>query len=374
MLRKLLNSITELSKTNTDSVNFLTLIGQETRELTHSKVIASLLDPNGAHGQGVLFLRLFVETFLPGKFKDFDYESAMVEVEKDCGNIDFDNENGGRIDIYIEDGNNNVIVIENKIFATDQPNQLGRYSQSVGDSKSFEIIYLTLDGHEPSFTSAKGTSRAHFNQCSYHEHVIQWLHDCLDKMNSNFNLRVILEQYIEVIRKLTEKFKVAKLITSSSSTMYAALLAESSLEIARQMLISDFMASLDNLYYSGYDSAHFDSIIYRDKEGCHLILKRDYLKIDVCIEWRLFIRVSLTKEGREKFPEGLYIPEGWIKCEEPGNIAWRYITIDGEKVDFHNISKPVEQFLDLKDNFRTNIEVLKKTHSDIERAIKEFQV
>lgn len=379
MLQELLDSVAKIGDNSSGSVNFLELIGQESRELTHSKMIASLLDPNGVHGQGTLFLRLFVDTFLPGKLEDFDFESAKVEIEKDCGKIgfdEFDNAIGGRIDIYIEDVNNNVIAIENKIYALDQPNQLGRYFQAIRTSKSYEIIYLTLDGHEPSMASARGTTRSHLNRCSYHEHVIQWLNKSLSLIKEDSNLRFILEQYISVLRKLTEKYAAAKFIAASWSNMKAALLAESSIEIARQRLVDVFMSKIAGYYTEGHmDSEHIDPSLFRDKEGCHLIFNTDCLKVDVCIEWRLFIRVSLTEEGKEKFPQGIHIPKGWIECDEPENIAWRYITVDGEKLDFHNISKPVQQFLDLNDDIEGQYnEITAKSYGDIEQAIKEFSL
>lgn len=379
MLTNLLKSLAEWSKYKKESVNFLSLIGQENKELTHSRIIASLLDPNGAHGQGSLLLRLFVATLLPDKMdklKNFNFESAKVEVEKDFGKLDFDkfdNAIGGRIDIYIEDENNNVIVIENKIFADDQPNQLGRYFQAIRSCKSFEIIYLTLDGHLPSFTSANSTSWRHLNLCSYHEHVIQWLSDSLLAIKGGTHLANILEQYISAVEELTQKYEVAKTITGSSSVMKAAILVESTMETARQMLIRDFMTKLADYCYkhNNYNLEHTEPLMFRDKEGCHLVFNTDLFKIDVCIEWRLFLRVSLTEDGVSKYPEGISIPEGWTKCESPDNLAWKYITIEGEKLDFHNISKPVMKFLDLKDKLpETGIEG--EVYKEIEGVNGEF--
>ena len=59
--------------------------------------------------------------------------------------ISEDKTKGGRIDIVIK-LKETVIVIENKIYAPDQDNQLIRYKNEYPFSK---LYYLTLDGHFP---------------------------------------------------------------------------------------------------------------------------------------------------------------------------------------------------------------------------------
>ena len=56
---------------------------------------------------------------------------------------------GGRIDLLIKSGNK-VIVIENKIYADDQKTQMKRYQNFCQQYDDYRLLYLNLDGIEPS--------------------------------------------------------------------------------------------------------------------------------------------------------------------------------------------------------------------------------
>lgn len=349
MLQELLDKVTAISCGESQSPNFLSLIGQESREMTHSAFIAALLDPNGVHCQGTLFLRSFVEIFTPEMAKAIDFDSVKVEVEKSLGEErvdEFDNPIGGRIDIYLEDKDGNVVVIENKIYATDQPKQLARYWYSTRDAKKREVVYLTLDGHHPSPISADDIMSSNFRLCSYSQHVIRWLEGCLGLINNNPMLNTLLEQYIQVIRNITEKYRAAEYIASSYDTMKAAILANSALEIARQKIMVEFMEAIaicmscDYRYKGLLDG----SKLFNDKEGCHLYIS-DGL-IDICIEQRLFVRVRSDNTSSDNHK--ILTPDGWKQSEGSQTHIWSYVRINGEVLDFINLSTPVRQFLGSK--------------------------
>lgn len=91
------------------------------------------------------FLREFI------KISDIDTEldtkEATVETEYSIGYKNNDSTEGGRIDIFVYDNKKNAIIIENKIYAGDQKNQLLRYYNYAFKNKfKFNIIYLTLYG------------------------------------------------------------------------------------------------------------------------------------------------------------------------------------------------------------------------------------
>ena len=111
------------------------------RENFHSDVIKAILDPSGAHGQGDLYLRLFLE-FLR------DHHGVALRVE-DYEHAELERESG-RIDLLIYDKNSKkAIIIENKINgAGDMNRQVVRYLEKVEDTWGYQcdaIIYLTLD-------------------------------------------------------------------------------------------------------------------------------------------------------------------------------------------------------------------------------------
>ena len=130
---------------------------------THSAFLAEFLNPHGSHGQGDIYLRLFVEQF---QLSSFDTKSAIVEVEKYTGAINADSTKGGRIDILLTDGKGNHIIIENKIYAKDQENQLIRYHNF---DKQAPLFYLNLYGTEPTDWSTKGElDKTQYKIISYH--------------------------------------------------------------------------------------------------------------------------------------------------------------------------------------------------------------
>src|SRR5690554_3930833 len=112
------------------------------KEKTHSDFIADLLNINAGHGQKDVFLKLFIEEVKElfqdkTKLENFETSKSFVITEKYTGN--------GYIDIFITNGRNSIII-ENKVWAGDQHQQLVRYNEF---EKNAPIIYLTLDGKEP---------------------------------------------------------------------------------------------------------------------------------------------------------------------------------------------------------------------------------
>ena len=122
-----------------------------TDELGLSRIIADLLDPNASHGQGPLFLQIFLDAAqvkLRGMSPDFTRTKVFVEREiKDKR----------RLDIYIQipEGDGTFcLAIENKPYADDQENQVKDYLDYLrgecehGDR--FLLIYLSPTGEGPS--------------------------------------------------------------------------------------------------------------------------------------------------------------------------------------------------------------------------------
>ena len=80
----------------------------------------------GSHGQGCKYLNLFLEQ-LHIENTDFDAKTSKAVVEFRIGLKIKEKKEGGNIDILLRDKDNRCIVIENKIYAVDQPDQLKRY-------------------------------------------------------------------------------------------------------------------------------------------------------------------------------------------------------------------------------------------------------
>lgn len=80
----------------------------QTKEVVlHSAIISDLLNPNGCHGQGTMFLEAFLGVLYDKRFLTVRFDNlkkVSVTPEYNIGPISNDWERGGRIDILITDG------------------------------------------------------------------------------------------------------------------------------------------------------------------------------------------------------------------------------------------------------------------------------
>jgi hypothetical protein len=195
----------------------------------HSRFLAELLDPDGTHQQKVSFLRSFLETV---GISGFSIESVKVFREK------------YRIDILIENKNKQVVIIENKIDAKDQEEQLSNYVRTI-KKRGIEdvwIVYLTLDRHHPHENSLPVESRVELENInkyfaiSYDDEIRVWLDCCIKESASFPTLRETLVQYRELVDKLTGNtlsqgylMEIKELLINDSKSFLAALDLEKSL-------------------------------------------------------------------------------------------------------------------------------------------------
>lgn len=193
--------------------NVFNVLGVDNMELSHSAFLAALLDPDGSHGMQDAFLKAFIDTIAHGGTKpELDTAHAKVYTEYNIGNIT--ETTGGRIDILITDRSDtgsgkaggHAIIIENKIWAADQPNQLQRYDKyacGTYSSDGYLLLYLTLDGKEPTDQS-KG-ALTNYRCISYRSDIIGWLHKCAQLAFDKPRVRETINQYINLLQQLTNQ-------------------------------------------------------------------------------------------------------------------------------------------------------------------------
>lgn len=209
-----------------ENYNIFKLLGVESSELLHSKIIGDFLNPKGSHEQGSIFLELFMQTLVGNEAENieevdnkeediinlkefltkFSCSKSSLKLEKSIGKIKNTEETneGGRIDIFLRDENNKVLIIENKIYAGEQNKQLERYNQ-FGSEKAtdFLIIYLTLNGDKPISINNENSSKL---LCiSYKEQIINWLDLCKKEVVNLPIIRESVSQYINLLKKLTNQ-------------------------------------------------------------------------------------------------------------------------------------------------------------------------
>jgi hypothetical protein len=263
MLQNLLNQINLIQKKYDDlaeytgeKYNIFEILGVKNDELSHSAIIGNLLNINGKHGQKDIFLNLFLEE-IKDKFIDesrnriinnFDTENVILEIEKHVGKVNFDSNSGGRIDIILKDKNNNNIIIENKIYANDQYQQLLRYNEY---DKKAPILYLTLNGKEP-MPDSKGVLELgmEFICISYQTEIKNWLEKCIKEMVNKPFIRETLNQYLFTIDSLTNqifsnknKMEITKIIKENLKESH---LIAKTFETAKKEIINTFWQNCFN--------------------------------------------------------------------------------------------------------------------------------
>jgi hypothetical protein len=180
-----------------DEFNLLKSIGFHQHETFHSKFIASLLNPETNHKKKTQFLSLFLEQI---GIQDFSLEGVKILTENNAVRR--------RIDILIETKGRDIII-ENKVWHQDGEKQLEDYYKSRNKIKeNVDVIYLTLDGHEPSKFSLGDTLKVEDVKCiSYKRNIIPWIEKCIEISRDNEKLELSLKMYLEIVNQLTQNNK-----------------------------------------------------------------------------------------------------------------------------------------------------------------------
>lgn len=180
--------------------NVFKIIGVTTAETRlHSAFIAELLNVNGSHGLKDKPLKAFINKCLDPDFL-FQTENSICNVEFYIGVTT--PTSGGRIDIIIRDNENKAIIIENKINAGDQEFQMLRYFNHSKLYKDSRLVYLSLDGKQPSEYSLGGELFS-YSTLSYKYDIIDWLTDCKQFAVDFPLVREAVSHYINLLKHLT---------------------------------------------------------------------------------------------------------------------------------------------------------------------------
>lgn len=138
--------------------NVFEVLSVQYKEVIMCRMLKELLDPNGKHGKGNKFLKLFFKVINESSGEivsdeDLDKSYKSNEIVVDCEHEIDDNR---KIDILIRVGAR-YIPIEVKIRAGEQQSQVQDYlnycnkmQKQEGSNDKTVLLYLTLDGHNPS--------------------------------------------------------------------------------------------------------------------------------------------------------------------------------------------------------------------------------
>lgn len=189
----------EESRLRGEQFNIFKVCGIDHYELQHSAIIAELLNPQGSHGQGSSYLKLFMETY-DSSINVSTLDEKSIQVKREEWTTDYD----GRMDICVEYLGKPIVIIENKLYARDQSIQLQRYDKDAQQRKAdkYDIVYLTLDGKDATDDSAGDVN---YYRMSYAKDIIKWLDMCIMHSAGIPLVRETLIQYKHHIKQLTHQ-------------------------------------------------------------------------------------------------------------------------------------------------------------------------
>ena len=254
--------------------NIFTLFHNFSDEVNlHSNFIASLLDPNGDHYKGDLFLKLFLETC---GIDDFSIDTSTATIFKEFKHID----------IYISDGKKHIIL-ENKVYAKDQPAQIARYIKTIkgeGAKKAKDedicVLYLHPDGKLPDDQSfgdyhAKllgENPSIKFKVISYGNEILEWIDKCKNEVSNLTDLNVFLSQYKDVIEMIYDRYKridkmeKANLVEIFKENYTAVSEIANNYQETRKKIIDEFFENVKDILENDLKdkySIELNSVAYR---------------------------------------------------------------------------------------------------------------
>lgn len=218
-------------------------------EIGLSRCISSLLNPKGKHGQGCVFLSLFAARFLPQSW-DVD-ENCAVTLEKQTSE-------SRRIDIYLRLSSGNIIGIENKPWAGDQPEQLSDYATFIATQatgKAWHLFYLSnYNPSEKSLSSKKQEqlkAAGHYSNISFHS-LISWLEECSNQAKAS-QVKLFIDELVKFIKEkingeldMTEENEVKSIILATEDSLESAFAIANSLHATKQHLLKQFRQHLES--------------------------------------------------------------------------------------------------------------------------------
>ena len=229
------------------------------KEVIICRVLADLMNPQGKHGQGSRYLKLFWKAIkLPGSIAlNPDHTRVTTEHSTDKNR---------RIDIVLEDGKI-FVPIEVKIRAGDQPNQIADYfecAQPKNGGVEVPVLYLTLDGHEPADAEkVKGK----YVKLSFKDNVLPWLEACAreNTPETTIPVRENLRQLIAAIKSLCGQMEDAemedaifKLVAQSEDSVKAALAICGAAGLFDQKVKEQFKGPITTLVKKVFPDAEYE--------------------------------------------------------------------------------------------------------------------
>ena len=246
-----------------EEYNIFLVLDVHDKEVIMCRMLFDLLNPNGRHGQGDIFLNDFLK-HLEKKDKSFkaveyidgvrvEKEYSIKQEDKSPDQIDNDDKKDDRrIDIVIHNAKH-FLPIEVKINAPERENQClnyYNYAKDIMNSNDAKIVYLTKNASKP---MQYEKMRKNCICLSWEKDIIAWLDECLNhNVLGNTIEKELIEQYMKAISNLTrmrEKemdSKCAEIISESPDNVEACVQIIRSFSTVQNQIIKKMFKMFDD--------------------------------------------------------------------------------------------------------------------------------
>lgn len=248
--------------------NIFSMLRQDTDEVhLHSRFIYELLNPQGSHEMGSVFLEAFLASF----GSEFLIDDCVVQREYK------------NIDILLTNGRQ-ALVLENKIHAADQPKQLVRYYKDMRREgyEDVQIVYLTLYGDPPGAESAGNLDESIITTLSYKSDIIAWLDSCVEIAQPYPPVREVIVQYRRLVEALTGQASGRQImdiqaLINDQDHLKAAIAVKQALQQTQiEVQYQFWMALEERLIAEGYDITEYWKYDKRTVDGYYRKGSRRY--------------------------------------------------------------------------------------------------
>jgi len=203
------------------------VLGRSDSETSHSLFLRHLLDPMETHDQGTVFLDCFVKTLkCLAKEQNVNFGENLPVDWRGAKSLTEVAHDDGRIDIVIELSNIACIVIENKVWASEQDRQIARYGKWLESKKCDHkvLVFLTSTGYSSQTKEGFDVINVSYGQ------LAQLLTLALSRVESTaVPVLSVVKQYINVCNYI---FTGNKIMTHSNKEIIELLKNPSNFEIA----------------------------------------------------------------------------------------------------------------------------------------------
>lgn len=410
-----------------EAFNIYKVAGITHDEVKTCRIIYELINPNGAHHQGKIFLQMFLRDVLNAVFDNEELTNIKVFKEYHIPDVKNSN-NDRRIDLVIQTVHR-FIPIEVKLYAEDQVCQCKDYYDF---AKKYQkepcLYYLTIDGKKPSKESSLDIPivdpndgiRPGINLISFSREILIWLRNCqkycFDK--KLWPVYEVIRQFDSSIRTISGKMEdkvgmdISKKMIESSDSLSVAKAIVNNFQIAKGLLVNKVLTAIESKIDDVFCSEHalernnntktafyYKNIVWLEAKEALPGISYKYKNISLPGDKELWLRIEIDnclyvgfiiydptdkrnhEYGDIAVSDDLSVEEkkmlntyfgGKIYANSQEFLSWQYLTLlDGkeDRINFWHLNDDAIALCD-DSTFNTNIEFMVKSIGEyIEHSI-----